>query len=58
VIMKGLGNLTQSISQIMSRFLSSGMQNFDPLIKMVETQGVDLANEMLKNVSIPIFSII
>ena len=57
VVIRGLGNLSSAISMIINQMLAD-TQMLDPIIKMIETDGVVAANELLKNVSIPIFSII
>lgn len=57
VVIRGLGNLSSALSMIINRMLTD-TQMLDPIIKMIETDGVVAANELLKNISIPIFSII
>ena len=57
VVIRGLGNLSSALSMIINRMLSN-TEMLDPIIKMIETDGVVAANELLKNISIPIFSII
>lgn len=57
VIVRGLGNLTQTLSMIINNMLKN-RENLDPIINMLETDGVDAANTLLKNVTIPILSII
>ncbi|XP_075589119.1 uncharacterized protein LOC124496756 isoform X2 [Dermatophagoides farinae] len=57
VLIRGLGNFSSALSMLINQMLSDTSM-FDPIIRMIETDGVVLANEMLRNVSIPIFSII
>jgi len=57
VLIRGLGNLSSALSMIINQMLTD-TSTLDPIISMIETDGVVAANEMLKNVSIPIFSII
>lgn len=57
VIIRGLGNLSSAMSMLINSMLMN-TEMLDPIIKMIETDGVVAANELLKNVSIPIFSII
>lgn len=57
VLIRGLGNLSSALSMIINQMLSD-TSTLDPVIRMIETDGVVAANDMLKNVSIPIFSII
>lgn len=57
VLIRGLGNFSSALSMLINSMLTDTSM-FDPIIRMIETDGVVLANEMLRNVSIPIFSII
>lgn len=57
VLIRGLGNLSSALSMIINQMLSD-TSTIDPIIEMIETDGVVAANELLRNVSIPIFSII
>ncbi|OTF83558.1 hypothetical protein BLA29_014550, partial [Euroglyphus maynei] len=57
VLIRGLGNFSSALSMLINQMLTDTSM-FDPIIRMIETDGVVLANEMLRNVSIPIFSII
>lgn len=57
VLIRGLGNLSSAVSMIINQMLQD-TSNLDPIIAMIETDGVVAANELLKNISIPIFSII
>lgn len=57
VLIRGLGNLTSAVSMMINQMLNDTEQ-LEPILRMVETRGVDFANEMLKNISIPFFSII
>ena len=57
VLIRGLGNFSSALSMIINQMLSD-TSTLDPIIRMLETDGVVAANEMLRNVSIPIFSII
>ncbi|XP_054168177.1 uncharacterized protein LOC128965495 [Oppia nitens] len=57
VVIRGLGNLSSAISMIINRMLQN-TDMLDPFIRMIETDGVVAANELLRNISIPIFSII
>ena len=57
VIIRGLGNLSSAVSMMINQMLSDTTQ-IEPILAMLETDGVVAANEMLKNVTIPIFSII
>jgi hypothetical protein len=57
VIIRGLGNLSSAMSMFINNMLRD-TEMLDPIIKLIETDGVSAANELLKNVSIPIFSII
>lgn len=57
VLIRGLGNFSSALSMLINQMLTDTSM-LDPIIKMLETDGVVMANEMLKNVSIPIFSII
>ena len=57
VLIRGLGNLSSALSMIVNQMLSD-TSTLDPIISMIETDGVVAVNELLRNVSIPIFSII
>lgn len=57
VLIRGLGNLSSAISMIVNQMLSDPA-TLEPVIRMIEGDGVVAANDLLKNVSIPIFSII
>ncbi|KAF7489317.1 hypothetical protein SSS_06533 [Sarcoptes scabiei] len=57
VLIRGLGNFSSALSMLINQMLTD-TSVLDPLIQMLETDGVVAVNEMLKNVSIPIFSII
>ena len=57
VVIRGLGNLSSALSMTINRMLSN-TEMLDPIIKIFETDGVVAINELLKNISIPIFSII
>ncbi|XP_074600540.1 uncharacterized protein LOC141854664 isoform X1 [Brevipalpus obovatus] len=58
IILKGLGNLTQAVSMILTRALNSNQDQLEPTIRRVETEALGQINEMLKNISIPIFSVV
>lgn len=57
VLIRGLGNFSSALSMIINQMLSDTSM-LDPVIRMLENDGPPVINEMLKNVSIPIFSII
>lgn len=58
VILKGLGNLTQAVSMLLTRALNSNQEQLDPTLRRLENEALVVVNEMLKNISVPFFSIV
>lgn len=58
VILKGLGNLTQAISMILTRALNSNQDQLDPTLRRLEAEALVRINEQLKNITVPFFSIV
>ncbi|XP_053202540.1 uncharacterized protein LOC128387371 [Panonychus citri] len=58
VILKGLGNLTQAVSMLLTRALNSNQEQLDPTLRRLESEAIVTINEMLKNISVPFFSIV
>lgn len=58
VMIKGLGNLTQGVSMLLTNMLNQNVAQLDPTLRVFEKEAVQIANRMLQNISIPFFSII
>lgn len=56
IILKGLGNLTSSLSLIISSYLNNNLDELQLTFKMFENDIVNLINKMLKTVTFPLFS--
>lgn len=58
VMIKGLGNLTQGVSMLLTNILNQNIAQLDPTLRTIELEAIEIANRLLKNISIPFFSII
>lgn len=58
VILKGLGNLTQAISMILTKALNNNQDQLDATLRRVEAEALVRINEGLKNITVPFFSIV
>lgn len=58
VVIRGLGNLTQSLSLIINQYLNDNQERMQTTFRMLEPDGVKFANKFLKNVTVPILSIV
>lgn len=58
VIIRGLGNLTQSLSMIINSYLNDNQEELQPTFRMVEGDAVRFLNRMLANVNVPLLSVV
>lgn len=58
VLIRGLGNLTQSLSMIINSYLNDNQEELQPTFRMVEGDAVRLVNRMLANVNVPLLSVV
>jgi len=58
VLIRGLGNLTQSLSMIINGYLNDNQEDLQPTFRMVEGDAVRLLNRFLANVNLPILSVV
>lgn len=58
VVIRGLGNLTQSLSMIINGYLNDNQEELQPTFRMVEGDAVRLANRMLANVNVGLLSVV
>ncbi|RWS31694.1 hypothetical protein B4U80_01929 [Leptotrombidium deliense] len=58
IIIRGLGNISHTLSMFMTNFVNQNQDQLEPTIRTLEKEGVAFANVMLRNISIPFFSII
>ena len=58
VMIKGLGNLTQGVSMLLTNMINQNLAQLDPTLRRLELEAVEIANRLLKNLTIPFFSII
>lgn len=58
VIIRGLGNLTQSLSMIINSYLNDNQEELQPTFRMVEGDAVRLINRLLANVNVPLLSVV
>ena len=58
VLVKGLGNLTQALSMILTSTINQNQEQLMPTLRKLEQEGVTLINRQIMNISIPFFSII
>lgn len=58
VVIRGLGNLTQSLSMIINSYLNDNQEELQPTFRMVEGDAVKMINKMLANVNVPLLSVV
>lgn len=58
VMIKGLGNFTQAVSMLLTRMLNMNIDQLSPTLRNLEGEVIQIGNNMLRNISIPFFSII
>lgn len=58
VMIKGLGNFTQAVSMLLTRMLNQNIDQLGPTLRHLEGEVINVGNNMLRNISIPFFSII
>ena len=58
VIIRGLGNLTQSLSMIINSYLNDNQEELQPTFRMVEGDAVRMLNRFLANVNVPLLSVV
>ncbi|KAG9508668.1 hypothetical protein GZH46_02831 [Fragariocoptes setiger] len=58
VVIRGLGNLTQSLSLIINSYLNDNQEELQPTFRMVEGDAVKMINRMLANVNVPLLSVV
>lgn len=58
VLIRGLGNLTQSLSMIINGYLNDNQEELQPTFRMVEGDAVRLLNRFLANVNVPLLSVV
>ena len=58
VMLKGLGNFTQAVSMLLTRMLNQNIDQLGPTLRHLEGEVINIGNNMLRNISIPFFSII
>lgn len=58
VLIRGLGNLTQSLSMLINSYLNDNQEELQPTFRMVEGDAVRMVNRMLANVNVPLLSVV
>lgn len=58
VVIRGLGNLTQSLSMLINSYLNDNQEELQPTFRMVEGDVVKFANRALANVNVPLLSVV
>lgn len=58
VVIRGLGNLTQSLSMLINSYLNDNQEELQPTFRMVEGDAVRMINKMLANVNVPLLSVV
>lgn len=58
VVIRGLGNLTQSLSMLINSYLNDNQEELQPTFRMVEGDAVRMINRMLANVNVPLLSVV
>lgn len=58
VVIRGLGNLTQSLSMLINSYLNDNQEELQPTFRMVEGDAVRFINRMLANVNVPLLSVV
>lgn len=58
VIIRGLGNLTASLSMLINSYLNDNQEELQPTFRMVEGDAVKMINRMLANVNVPLLSVV
>lgn len=58
VIIRGLGNLTQSLSMMINSYLNDNQEDLQPTFRMAEGDAVRLINRLLANVNVPLLSVV
>lgn len=56
VVIRGLGNLTQSLSMMINSYLNDNQEDLQPTFRMAEGDAVRVLNRLLANVSVPLLS--
>lgn len=56
VVIRGLGNLTHSLSMMINSYLNDNQEELQPTFRMVEGDAVGFINRMLANVKVPLLS--
>lgn len=58
VLIRGLGNLTQSLSMLINGYLNDNQEELQPTFRMVEGDAVRFLNRALANVNVPLLSVV
>lgn len=58
VVIRGLGNLTQSLSMLINSYLNDNQEELQPTFRMVEGDAVTMLNRVLANVNVPLLSVV
>lgn len=58
VVIRGLGNLTQSLSMLINSYLNDNQEELQPTFRMVEGDAVKMINKMLANVNVPLLNVV
>lgn len=58
VIIRGLGNLTQSLSMMINSYLNDNQDELQPTFRMFEGDAVRVANRALATVNVPLLSVV
>jgi hypothetical protein len=58
VVIRGLGNLTQSLSMLINAYLNDNQEQLQPTFRMVEGDAVRMLNRVLANVNVPLLSVV
>lgn len=58
VVIRGLGNLTQSLSMLINSYLNDNQEQLQPTFRMVEGDAVRMLNRVLANVNVPLLSVV
>lgn len=58
VIIRGLGNLTQSLSMMINSYLNDNQEELQPTFRNFEGDAVKMANKALSSVNVPLLSVV
>lgn len=58
VLIRGLGNLTSSISMLINSYLNDNQEELQPTFRTFEGDAVRMINKMLANVNVPLLSVV